>query len=102
MATETATIDIDRSIGDFSYPEQHAYDAGHGLTRDTINYIVDVKGEPDWIREFRLKALETFESKPLPTHWASRDLETIDFDKIRYYLANAQRPKIGRASCRER
>jgi Fe-S cluster assembly protein SufB len=33
-----------------------------------------------------------FESKPMPTHWASRDLENIVFEKIRYYLANAQRP----------
>jgi len=89
---ETTAIDIDRSIGDFSYPEKHQYDAGYGLTRDTINYISDVKGEPEWIREFRLKALEVFESKPLPTNWATEDLKTIDFDKIRYYLAHGQRP----------
>ena len=89
---DTATIDIDRSVGDFSYPEKHEYDAGTGLTRDTVNYIADVKGEPDWIREFRLKALDVFESKPLPTHWASKDLEAINFDKIRYYLANGQKP----------
>ena len=88
----TETIDIDRSVGDFVYPESHEFDAGTGLTRDTINYIVDVKGEPEWIRDFRLKALDTFLSKPLPTHWASKDLEAIDFDKIRYYLANGQRP----------
>lgn len=94
MNTKTTTsIDIDRSIGDFSYPEQHEFDAGHGLTRATVNYISDVKGEPDWVREFRLKALEVFEGKPLPTHWASKDLEAIHFDKIRYYLANAQLPK---------
>jgi Fe-S cluster assembly protein SufB len=88
----TETVDIDRSVGDFVYPESHTFDAGTGLTRDTINYIVDVKGEPEWIRDFRLKALDTFLSKPLPTHWASKDLEVINFDKIRYYLANGQRP----------
>jgi len=93
MPAEAATqIEIDRSVGDFSYPEKHQYDAGVGLTRDTINYIADVKGEPDWIREFRLRALDIFESKPLPTHWATEDLKTIQFDKIRYYLANAKRP----------
>ena len=89
--SDTATLDIDQSIGDFSYPEKHEFDAGYGLTRDTVNYIADVKGEPDWIREFRLKALDIFESKPMPTHWASKDLEAIVFDKIRYYLANSQR-----------
>ena len=87
-----ANIDIDRSYGDFSYPETHAYDAGYGLTPDTVRYISEVKGEPDWIREFRLKALETFQAKPLPVNWASEDLKTIDFDKIRYYLAHGQRP----------
>ena len=90
--TETSTVDIDRSVGDFSYPESHEFDAGVGLTRDTVNYIANVKDEPDWIREFRLKALDTFLSKPMPTHWASKDLEAINFDKIRYYLANGTRP----------
>jgi Fe-S cluster assembly protein SufB len=53
---------------------------------------VNVKGEPDWIREFRHKALDTFLSKPLPTHWASKDLENIIFNNIRYYLASGQKP----------
>ena len=85
-------IAIDRSVGDFSYPEQHAFDAGTGLSHATVDYIADVKKEPDWIREFRHKALDTFESKPMPTNWATKDLEAIEFQKIRYYLANAQRP----------
>ncbi|MEI6350276.1 MAG: Fe-S cluster assembly protein SufB [Verrucomicrobiota bacterium] len=88
---ETAQLDIDRSIGDFSYPESHAYDAGVGLTTDTINYISNVKGEPEWVRQFRLKALDVFESKPMPTHWATEDLNAIDFAKIRYYLAHGQK-----------
>jgi len=91
-AEAKAQIDIDRSIGDFSYPESHEFDAGVGLTRDTVNYIADVKGEAEWIREFRLKALDVFESKPMPTNWASDDLNAIHFDQIRYYLANGQRP----------
>jgi len=89
---ETATIDIDQSAGNFRYPEQHLFDAGYGLTADTVKYISDVKGEPDWIREFRLRALDVFQKKSMPTNWASKDLEAINFDKIRYYLANGQRP----------
>jgi Fe-S cluster assembly protein SufB len=92
-ATETQNqIDIDRTRGDFSYPESHTFDAGTGLTKDTIDYISNVKGEADWIREFRHRALEIFESKPMPTHWASKDLENIVFQNIRYYLANGQKP----------
>ena len=93
MPTETVSqLEIDRSVGDFSYPEQHEFDAGVGLSHDTVDYISNVKGEEDWIREFRHKALDTFEAKPMPTSWASDDLKAIEFDKIRYYLANAQRP----------
>ncbi len=85
-------LDIDRSRGDFVYPESHEFDAGTGLSHDTIDYIATVKNEPEWIREFRHKALDTFLAKPMPTHWASHDLENIVFQNIRYYLANAKRP----------
>jgi Fe-S cluster assembly protein SufB len=92
---ETATLDavtIDRAEGDFSYPEAYQHDAGYGLTEETIDYISNVKGEADWIREFRKKALKTFQSKPNPTHWASKDLENIKFENIRYYLSKGQVP----------
>ena len=85
-------LDIDRSRGDFVYPESHEFDAGTGLSHDTIDYIATVKNEPEWIREFRHKALDVFLAKPMPTHWASHDLENIVFQNIRYYLANAKRP----------
>ena len=62
------------------------------MSHDTIDYIAEVKGEPEWIREFRHRALDVFGSKPMPTHWATKDLENIEFQKIRYYLAHGQRP----------
>src|SRR5205807_1379203 len=88
MKTETNAVDINRNIGDFHYKVDYAKDAGSGLSEKTIHYISDVKEDPDWVREFRLRGLKTFLEKPLPTHWASKDLEAIDFDKIRYYLAS--------------
>ncbi len=97
MTTETATVQsIARErgeIGNFRFPEKHKYDAGFGLSERTIDYICDVKNDPDWVRAFRKKALGVFESKPMPTHWASDDLNTIDFDKIRYYLSSGDLPK---------
>jgi Fe-S cluster assembly protein SufB len=87
MKTESSAVDINRNIGDFFYPEAHVRDAGAGLSERTVRYISDVKEDPDWVREFRLRGLKTFLEKPLPTHWASKDLEAIDFDKIRYYLS---------------
>jgi Fe-S cluster assembly protein SufB len=84
-------IGIDRTVGDFSYPEEHAFDAGIGLTSATIDYISEVKGEPEWIREWRHKAHQVFLQKAMPTSWASDDLNAINFDKIRYYLSNGQK-----------
>ena len=86
-------FDFDRSKGNFSFPERHKFDAGYGLTEATIDYICDVKDEPDWIRRFRKNALAVFESKPMPTHWASPEIEKIDFSQIRYYLSDGERPK---------
>ncbi|MAV39404.1 MAG: Fe-S cluster assembly protein SufB [Puniceicoccaceae bacterium] len=85
-------IQVDYEKGNFSFPENYEYDAGTGLTEATIEYISKVKKEADWVKEFRLKALEIFNKKPMPTHWASPDLENIVFDNIRYYLSKGQRP----------
>ncbi|MEM6911531.1 MAG: Fe-S cluster assembly protein SufB [Verrucomicrobiota bacterium] len=80
-------------IGNFYFPEKHTYDAGVGLTEETIDYISNVKGDPDWVREFRKRGLAQFWKKPMPTNWATKDLENIDFSKIRYYLSSGAQPK---------
>ena len=90
MSNPATSIDIDRNIGNFFYDLKPTRDAGVGLSEQTIDYIVDVKGEPDWIREFRKNAYHVFKSKPLPTHWAGDELKEIDFDVIRYYLASGE------------
>lgn len=82
---------IDRDVGDFHYDVDYAFDAGEGLNERTIQYICDAKNDPEWLREFRLKALKIFNEKPVPMHWASKDLLTINHDKIRYYLASGQK-----------
>lgn len=83
---------LDQENGNFSYDVDYKYDAGVGLNEQTIDYISDVKNDPDWIREFRKKALKVFESKQTPSHWATKDLEKIDYSKIRYYLSAGQKP----------
>lgn len=88
---EQNAIDIDRSAGNFHYKTTYEYDAGVGLTPATIDYISKVKGEDEWVREFRHAALKLFEAKPNPTHWATKDLENIVYENIRYYLAKGQR-----------
>lgn len=92
MPTEKPNLEIDQDVGNFSYDVDYAYDAGVGLSEATVDYICNVKNDPQWIRDYRKRALGIFQSKPNPTHWASKDLDTIDYSKIRYYLAAGQKP----------
>ena len=94
LDTDTAeAVNIDRSIGDFTFPERNKFDAGRGLSEKTVDYISDVKNDPDWVREFRHRALKVFRDKPMPTNWATEDLNNINFDEIRYYLSDGEKPK---------
>lgn len=87
MSSTTPAIPPTDARGDFSFPEKHAFDAGYGLTESTIDYICDAKGEPDWLRDFRKRALAKFRDMPQPLHWAPQEIAALDFDQIRYYLA---------------
>jgi Fe-S cluster assembly protein SufB len=91
-AAQNEAIAVDRDKGNFKYAEDYAYDAGVGLNPGVVDYISKVKGEDEWVREFRHKSLAIFDSLPMPTHWATHDLDNIDFSKIRYYLAKGQKP----------
>ncbi|MBW8059605.1 MAG: Fe-S cluster assembly protein SufB [Solirubrobacterales bacterium] len=69
----------------FHDPEEgYAYKAPKGLSRELVESISEYKEEPQWMRDFRLKALEHFESRPTPT-WGG-NLGQIDFDDIHYFV----------------
>jgi len=55
-----------------------------GLDRSIVEEISKMKGEPQWMTDYRLRALEIFEKKPLPT-WGG-DVAAIDFQDIYYYV----------------
>ena len=63
--------------------------AERGLTPQVVEHISDMKDEPDWMRERRLKALKLFERKPLPA-WGA-DLTDIDFDNIKYFVRSTEK-----------
>ncbi len=62
-----------------------------GLSHEVIDHMSDLKGEPDWMRRFRHKALDIFYRKPMPT-WGA-DLSEIDFDDIYYYIRPGDKVK---------
>jgi Fe-S cluster assembly protein SufB len=65
-------------------PESYVFKPKKGLNPQVVDEISGIKGEPDWMRKFRLKALRHFEGRPMP--WWGADLSEIDFQNIYYYL----------------
>lgn len=63
-----------------------------GISHKVIDEISDVKGEPDWMRKFRHRALDYFLARPMPW-WAAPDLSGIDFDNIYYYIKPMEQVK---------
>ncbi|MDR0340253.1 MAG: Fe-S cluster assembly protein SufB, partial [Puniceicoccales bacterium] len=77
---------------DFFYRTDYAYDAGRGLSERTVRHISRLKEEPDWLLSFRLKSLRIFKKLAMPD-WAPLAKTDLDYENIRYYLAQEQLPK---------
>lgn len=86
MATEvTSESDQIGEINKYNFRTESkaVFKARKGVDAEIVNQISDMKEEPDWMREFRLRSLEIFNSKPMPKWGGSIDL---DFQDIYYYL----------------
>lgn len=60
-----------------------------GLTPNIVKEISKMKEEPQWMLDYRLKALEHFYSRPMP-QWGG-DLSGLDFDEIVYYVKPSEK-----------
>ncbi|QNH96023.1 Fe-S cluster assembly protein SufB [Corynebacterium anserum] len=85
--------EIINSIGAYGYGWHDSDVAGasarRGLNEEVVRDISAKKNEPEWMLQRRLKALEIFEKKPLPT-WGA-DLSGIDFDQIKYFVRSTEK-----------
>lgn len=81
------------SIGAYGYGWHDSDVAGasarRGLNEDVVRDISAKKNEPEWMLKRRLKALDIFDKKPLPT-WGA-DLSDIDFDNIKYFVRSTEK-----------
>ncbi|MDR7464331.1 MAG: Fe-S cluster assembly protein SufB [Armatimonadota bacterium] len=85
MATQSPLgIDLEHYKWGFREPERYVFKARPGLDAQVVEQISYLKGEPEWMRAFRLHAYEHWTRRPLPT-WGP-DLSTINFDEIYYYI----------------
>ncbi len=85
---EVAAIKGDYQFG-FHDPDHSVFRARKGLDREIVEQISSIKGEPDWMLETRLHALDIFHQKPMP-QWGG-NVNDLDFDDIYYYVKPADR-----------
>mgnify|MGYP001225569933 CR=1 FL=1 len=76
-------------IGEYQYGfhdpiDHYAFISRKGLDRDIVAQISEMKGEPEWMRDFRLKSFDIFQSRPMP-NWGG-DMSGINFQDIYYYV----------------
>jgi Fe-S cluster assembly protein SufB len=78
---------IDQYRYGFSDPDTAVFKTRKGLDAEVVRQISAMKQEPEWMLEFRLKALEHFQARPMPT-WGG-DLSRLNLDDIYYYVRPA-------------
>ena len=76
--------DYDEKFG-FNVDVEAVHQTKKGFSPEVVKEISSIKNEPEWMTQFRLRALETFLRKPMPK-WGP-DLSNINFDNITYYLS---------------
>ncbi len=75
----------------FSTNTKSSFEMEKGLSEKVVKDISDMKGEPDWLKIFRLKALAHYMKRPMPK-WGA-DLSEINFDDITYYVRSTDQPQ---------
>ena len=86
----TENLDMDYSKYDFKdSTELYVHLSKKGLSKEVVESISKMKGEPQWMLDFRLRSYEIFMKKPMPK-WGG-DLSTIDFQNIYYYAKASEK-----------
>jgi len=78
-------LDLDRYQLGWSDAEDYVFKPKKGLNEAIVREMSEIKNEPAWMREFRLKALRRFERKPMAP-WFAINMPDLDFNDIYYYV----------------
>ncbi len=79
----------DEYTAGFADEDTSVFNTGRGISREVVETISRIKGEPNWVLEYRLKAFEAFE-KMAVQDWGP-DLSDLNFDDYIYYIRPADR-----------
>jgi Fe-S cluster assembly protein SufB len=89
LGTQVEGINETYKYGFRESDAHYTFKARKGLDRRVVEQISEMKNEPAWMREFRLKALDVFWKKPTPT-WGG-NLAELNYDDIHYFMRAADR-----------
>lgn len=81
--------DMDEYKYGFRDEHQSIFQSGKGLTEEIVREISRIKEEPEWMLDFRLKALKQFYKMPMPG-WGA-DLSGLNLDDIQYYVRPSEK-----------
>ena len=84
MASTDLGLDLGKYKLGWSDEEDYVFKPTRGLREDVIQEMSWMKGEPNWMRNYRLKSYEHFLKRPMP-NWGG-DMSEIFFDEIFYYI----------------
>ena len=78
--------DINHSFYDFRYEENENdyYRIENGLTADIVKKLSNEKGDPEWMRDFRLKSLEIYNQLRVP-EWGP-SIDGLNIENIATYV----------------
>ncbi|MGI8827564.1 MAG: Fe-S cluster assembly protein SufB [Chloroflexota bacterium] len=85
---QTQMEDLGQYKFGWNMPEKYHFKSRRGLDREIVEEISFMKGEPQWMRDFRLRSLRIFEKKPIP-QWGG-NLNNLDFQQMFYYIKPMQ------------
>ena len=74
--TEVSALKGEYQYG-FHDPDRSVFRARKGIDRQTVTQISEMKGEPEWMLDIRLHALEVFLQKPMPCQAGQMPLEAL-------------------------
>src|SRR5690349_22082236 len=90
---ESSLVDLNADYTEkygFHDAENYLYKAPKGINREIVEKISEFKQEPQWMRDFRLKALDYFLAREQPT-WGSPMLSEVDYDDIHYFVRASEK-----------
>ena len=85
--------EINKIVGDYKYgfhtDAEEVLTTGKGLSLEVVKKISEYKGEPDWMRDLRIRAYNEFIKMPQPSF--GPNLDFIDFDDYTYYIKSSKK-----------